>query len=110
MHNLQKRSWLIQGYDGLQPLFQKKLSSSLSEKEVIGLLQRLAARDLSIEEVIRASLRRSMKPYSSALQVKREPRERTILSCGENPHYIASLHTEYEFQDPDMRDIDANWT
>jgi len=102
---LQKRSWLIQGYDGLTPIFRRKLSAALGEKEVTALLQRLAARDLSISEVIDASLRRQMKAYSPALQVSREPRARTILSCGENPHYIASLHTEHEFRDPQMEDI-----
>ena len=89
----QKRSWLIQGYDGLTLIFRRKLSAALGEKEVSAILRRLAARDLSISEVIDASLRRSMKGRSPALLVNREPRNRTILWCGEKPHYIASLHT-----------------
>ena len=106
MRNPQKRRWLLQGYDGLEPMFQRKLSSSLSEKEISALLQRLAARDLSIPELMGASLRKSMKGYNSALEVRRETRERIILSCGSNPHYVASQHTEYEFQtDPDMSGI-----
>jgi hypothetical protein len=103
---LHKRSWLVQGYDGLEPIFQRKLPSSMSEKEIGALLQRLAARDLSVSETINASLRKGMRARSSALEVKREHRQRFILSCGENPHYIASLHTEDEFaDDPDFQEV-----
>jgi hypothetical protein len=101
----QKQSWLIQGYDGLTPIFRRKLSSALSVKEVSALLQRLAARDLSVSEVINASLRRSMRSHNAALQVRREHRNRTTLACGENPHYVASLHTEYELRDPHMEGV-----
>jgi hypothetical protein len=99
---LQKLSWLIQGYDGLTPIFKQRLSSALGAKEVGALLQRLAARDLSIFEVINSSLRKSMRAYSPALEVKREPRSRVILSCGQNPHYVAALCTEYEFRHDDL--------
>ena len=98
----QKRTWLIQGFDGVEQLLQERISSALSEKEAGALLQRLAARHLLPAEIIGASLRRGMKGYNTLLAINREPRERVILSVGANPHYIASLHTEYELQELDV--------
>ncbi|RUV04213.1 MULTISPECIES: hypothetical protein [unclassified Mesorhizobium] len=84
-------AWLIQGYDGLELMFQRRFSPVFSEREIAALLQRLAARDLSVAEVFNASLRRSMKEYSPFLEVKRESGPRVVLSCGENRHYTASM-------------------
>ncbi|PND22328.1 hypothetical protein CN934_05250 [Ensifer sp. MMN_5] len=97
------QAWLIQAYDGLNLLFSFKVSSSLSEGEVGALLQRLASRHLTPKEILNASTRRRMKGHNGLLEIRREQRERIILSVGEDPHYIASLHTEEEFADFDYR-------
>lgn len=94
-----KKNWLIQGYNSLDRLFAYKVSPALSEVEVGALLQRLAARDLSPTEIVGASVRKGMRSYNALLEVRKEHRERTILSVGENPHYIASLHSEAELAD-----------
>ena len=96
---MQKRAWLIQCFDGLQLRFSRRLSSALSEREIGALLQRLHSRDLSCNEIVSSSLRKSWNGYSSLLEIRREPRDRVILSVGTNPHYVASQHTEYEFED-----------
>ncbi|TIO11328.1 MAG: hypothetical protein E5X96_13600 [Mesorhizobium sp.] len=80
-------------------MFQRRFSPVFSEREIAALLQRLAARDLSVADVFNASLRRSMKEYSPFLEVKRESGPRVVLSCGENPHYIASMHTDVELEE-----------
>lgn len=103
---VQKRAWLIQGYDGVTLLFKRKISSALSESEVTTLLKRLAARDLNVNEVLAASLRKSMKGYFPGLHVTQEAQPQVILSCGSNPHYVASRHTELEFQDMELMDAD----
>lgn len=99
----QKRAWLIQGYDGLTPMFRRTVSSALSESEIAAMLKCLVARDLSVSEVLAGSLRKSMKAYSPNLNVKRE-QHRVVLSCGSNPHYIASLHTDFELREMGVSD------
>ncbi len=95
-------SWIIQGYDGLKPIFAAKLSTVLSEREVEQLLQRLASRHLTHAEIVSSSLRKRQKGYRPLLEVTRERRVRTILSAGENPHYIASIHTDAEIAEMDL--------
>ncbi|MFH1795139.1 MAG: hypothetical protein ABIK36_16275 [Pseudomonadota bacterium] len=94
-----KGAWLIQGFDGNRRTLRRRVSSAVSDREIKALLQRLVSRHLNVNEVIAGSLRKSMKAYSPVLQVSTEPRHRTIYWCGENPHYIASFHTDYEWQD-----------
>ena len=92
-------AWLLQCRDSLNLRFSVKLPSGLTEREVEELLKRLAARDLTPQEVISGSLRKNMKAYLPALQVRREPRKRVVLSIGTSPEYVASQHTPYEFAD-----------
>src|SRR5271170_4466415 len=63
--------WLLQGYDGLKPIFQRRLSIALSEREIGALLQRLPSRDLTISEVVSASLRKPSKGSSALLEIRR---------------------------------------
>ncbi|MDX0467454.1 MULTISPECIES: hypothetical protein [Sinorhizobium] len=95
----EKKTWLIQAYDGLNLLFSFEVSVALSEGEIGSLLQRLASRDLTPHEVLHASTRKRMKGYNGLLEVRKEQRDRIILSVGENPHYIASLHNDTELAD-----------
>jgi hypothetical protein len=104
----ERRVWLVQGYDGTRQIFRTKLSPVLSEREIGTLLQRLSARDLSLKEIVSASLRKSMKGYHPFLEIKRELGRKIILSVGVNPHYIASQHTEHELKD--MEHDDAPWS
>lgn len=92
-------AWLIQGFDGLKPMFRFKLSRVMTEPEIVALLQRLASRDLTVSEVVYSSVRKGMSTHADLLQVRKETRPRVVLSVGNNPHYVASAHTEAEFAD-----------
>jgi hypothetical protein len=98
-----RRLWLVQRYDGLERTFRTTLPVGyLTDVEMIALLKRLAAKELTTGEVIAASLRKSARNYVPLLEVRRESRSRLILSVGENPHYVASVHTEAELRDIDQ--------
>lgn len=88
--------WLIQAYDGLTLVASRFLPGFIAEKRIEVLLQCLAARDLTMNEVMGSFEKRGRAGF---LEVRREARERIILSTGENPHYIASLHTPAEIED-----------
>lgn len=94
--------WVVIGLDGLAPMFAAKLSTGLSEGEIGTILQRLASAHLTPAEILSASLRKRQKGYRPLLEVRRESRQRTILSVGENPHYIASIHSDAEIADMDL--------
>ena len=105
MSEIEKKSWLIQEYDSLNLVASYKLSTVFGEGEIEAILQRLASRYLTGSEIISASKRKNMKGYSPHLHVKRENRNRVIMSVGSNPHFIASLHTDEEFNDIDLLDL-----
>jgi hypothetical protein len=96
-----KKFWKIVGYDSTQKIFEKTLPlSSLSEDQMTQLLQRLAARTLTADEIVRASLRPNSKEYAPLLephtQARSSPAERFVIAVGDNPHYAASVWTEGE--------------
>lgn len=96
-----ERLWLIQGFDGLTRFFRAEVPVGLLTEDAAGtLLQRLASRHLTPNEVLAASLRRRTKGYSPLLEVVREPRERVILSVGSSPHFVATIMTRDELDDP----------
>ena len=75
-----ERYWKIAVYDGTRKIFEKCSSSGLlSEREMTTLLQRLAAADLTPDEIIRASPRRKAKDYAPLLELikkaVRQPRD-----------------------------------
>ena len=90
--------WLIQGYKSTQKIYETDLPlASLSESEMIVLLQRLACRHLSEDEIVDASVRKSAKRHNPIpLTIEREStRERFSMSIGHNPYYyIAGTQPE----------------
>ena len=85
-----KRFWLIECYDGTSKAYEREVPEShLSERQMEGVLQNLAYRDLSIDEIIGASVNRRNK-RTSHLQVQRAAQPPFSLKCGENPFYVAS--------------------
>ena len=95
----QQKVWLIQGYDGLTLIFKKQLTIAFTEHEISHILKRLVSKNLTANEILLSSKRKNMKGYLPLLEVRRENRERLTLSIGENPHYIASVHTLGEVHD-----------
>lgn len=93
-----RTQWLIQGYKSTQKIYETELPlGSLSEAEMIVLLQRLACRHLSEDEIVDVSVRKSSKRHSPIpLAIEREStREGFSMSIGHNPfYYIASRQPE----------------
>ena len=80
-------AWRIEGYDSIELIFERDVPGNLSESEVLAMLQRLAARHLSPDEIVSASLRRGAKNRSELL----DPIGRKdSLHVGQNPYYIAT--------------------
>lgn len=90
-----KRVWKIVGYDGAEKLFEKVLPlESLSEREMTALLQRLAAKCLTPDEIISASLRRNSKSYAALLEPRQQSRPasaRFCISVGGAQYWVASV-------------------
>jgi hypothetical protein len=78
----------IKGWDGDRLIFERDISSHLNEHEIEIMLQRLACRLLSEEEVIRASLRKHDPDYAPLLE---RAGTRTPITFGYSPHYTAEL-------------------
>jgi hypothetical protein len=90
--------WVIQGYKSTQKTYETELPlGSLTEGEMVVLLQRLACRHLSEDDIVDASVRKSSKRHNPVpLEIDKESTaERFSMSVGHNPHYyIASSQPE----------------
>lgn len=87
--------WRINGYEGLTVVFQRKIpTGQFSDKEVVTLLQRLAARHLTDNEIVLSSLRRNSSDYVCHLEIQKntDRRRRPVLrTVGSDYHYIATI-------------------
>ena len=85
--------WKIRGYDDLEPIFERTIAGgSLSEQEMTTLLQRLASRHLSDDEVVSASLRRNASGYLPHLEVLRNHQGSPgLMATGGSYSYTASI-------------------
>jgi hypothetical protein len=81
------RIWHIEGYDGGALTFECSMPGNMSNREIEIVLQRLAARHLSENEVVSASLRRNAKNRSPLLD---RIGNGFPIMYGENPYYIAT--------------------
>ncbi len=90
--NSENQCWKIEGYDGTKQLFTKELPlGSLSEGQMISLLQRLVSKHLNEDEIVAASLRRNSKIKASHLEphVDSRAKGRYTITVGQNPFYVA---------------------
>lgn len=90
---MSNRSWKICGYDGAREVFQRAVpEGALSESEVIILLQRLASRHLTDDDVVSSSLRKNADDYAVHLEVQRSRGGKYVLmTTGSGHHYIATI-------------------
>ena len=79
-------SWLIQGHDGTELIFERRLAGNMSKAKIEKILQRLVCRHLSEDEVIDASLRKNHSGRTSALVGIGSG---STMHYGDNPHYTA---------------------
>jgi len=85
-----KKYWLIQGYDSLTKIYERRVEGShLTENQVQPMLMTLAAKaGLTFDEIVGAFAKRRTKTRNDLLKVQRDgPGLR--FTCGENPYFIA---------------------
>ena len=92
------RFWRIRGYDSTAEILDMTISiGQITESGLEGLLRALVARDLSPSELVGAYAKRGTLISNRLLDVRRSndvEKRRMAYTCGENPHYIATLELE----------------
>jgi len=101
---MSERFWSVRGYDSDTVVFDRSISvDDIAESEVKALLQRLAARALSEEEVVAASMDKS---EAGALSVARLPGDTfaftTATTAGRR--YVATLADTVDDDEDDEAD------
>jgi hypothetical protein len=84
--------WKIEGWDSTRRIFELRAPGNLEPREVTRMLQRLACRDLSPQEIVSSSLRRNHKERANFL----DPicRNGGTIHVGNNPYYVATKRAE----------------
>jgi hypothetical protein len=99
MHSHNKRYWVIDITKGFDTVFRKRLPGNLSNQEVTTILQRLASRKLSPEEVIAASIRKPNRTTLLEVRVDGPPHgKRTMIWLPAFLDYKASYWREDELE------------
>ncbi len=84
-------AWVIRGYDGVEQIFEHPVPGpELSELAVTTILQRLASRHLTHDEIVAASLPHGHAHAAGPLDITREGtgHGRRLSTIG-NPYYVA---------------------
>jgi len=81
--------WTVRKWDGLEEIWSRDLPGRMGPNQVERLLQRLACRHLTDDEIISASLPKNAVGRTSILD---ETDFAQPMSYGENPHYTADWH------------------
>lgn len=90
-----KRFWIIQGWDGGEMLFERKVPcGQITENSMKIMLRALVSKmSLSYNEIINCHARRNTKIFAGHLQVNYSNGSRYTLTCGDNPYAIAAVET-----------------
>ena len=94
-----KLYWKIEGFWSDTKTFERVLpAGSRSEKQIVVLLQRLAARHLDEDEIVSSSLRRNAPQYARFLETHTDSvhGHRYTIMTWDNPYYSASIWTAEE--------------
>ncbi len=87
-----KQYWKIEGFDGVNKTFERLLpKGSLSERQIVVLLQRLSARHLDEDEIVSSSLRRNAPGYRSLLEPQYSRGEHPAISIYAGRDYVARI-------------------
>ena len=89
------KQWRIEGVDGTTEIFSRSVPN-VEEAEMRTILQRLACRHLTEDEIVSASLRRNMKDYRDDLVIRRMGGKCFGLMTTGTPCYIASLQEAHD--------------
>ena len=89
---MSKQFWRIYGYDGNRAVFTRTVPKrSFSEPEMVRLLQRLASRHLTDDEVVSASLRKNADAHATHLEVQRNYDGKYALMTARSGHYYSAI-------------------
>ena len=101
-----KRIWKITGYLGDKSIYERVVRrGALSQKAMVTLLQRLASRHLSEDEVVSSSLKKDDRDYCSALEIRRNYGGRDALMTTGSGHYYTALVERAETKPPTRRPV-----
>jgi len=86
--------WRIQGFNGLDKIYQEDIKTGLlTENKLQLLLQALTAKaSLSYDEIVGSMVRKNSKRSNNLLLVTHH-KPKPEYSCGENPYFIARVVT-----------------
>ena len=88
---MKKRIWRIESFSGTLKLFETEIPAKFAgRKQMKELLNRLASRTLTENEIIHASVRNT-KLHTSLLEILEESKPSLTLTCGIDPYYIARI-------------------
>jgi hypothetical protein len=92
MLSMKNKYWHIEGYDGLNKIYERKVQvSSFTEGQIQNVLMALAAKaGLSFDEIVGAYAKRNTKISNQLLSVQKDG-PHLKFSCGENPHFTARI-------------------
>ena len=90
-----QRYWQIRGYDSSREIFALRIEAGqITYDQLKQMLKALAAKaGLGFVEIVGAYAKRRTKIADDLLAIHRKP-ESTTLSCGTNPHFVASVIDE----------------
>jgi hypothetical protein len=89
----ERRYWRIDGWDSTARIFSISVPIGyMSESTVEDLLRSLVAKaGLSNEEIVMAHFNNRARIRSAVLDVQRSSKSPFSLSCGSNPHFVATV-------------------
>lgn len=100
MPSSNKRYWVVEITKGFDTVFRKRLPGHMSNQEITTILQRLASRELSSEEVIAASIRKPKRTGLLDARVDGPPNgKRMMIWLPALNDYKASFWHEDELED-----------
>lgn len=90
-----QRYWRIRGYDNSTEIFETRVEvGQITYDQIKQMLKALAAKaGLDYDEIVGAYAKRRTEIANDLLAIHREA-EPAILSCGTNPHFVASVVDE----------------
>jgi hypothetical protein len=88
-----KMYWRIVGYQSTEAIFESELPYGLfTDKQMSNLVRVLTAKaGLTFNEIIDSYVSRNTKRYRSLLEVQIQGKPKFCLTCGSNPHFVASV-------------------
>jgi hypothetical protein len=97
--------WLIQGYDGLIKIYERRVEAGLTSRQVEALLKALAAKcGLTFDEVVGAYATRRTRIANDLLDITWDVRTRRF-GCGTDPHFTARLVRSSPNEQTPLREV-----